>query len=176
MTESFDFDVAIVGGGIAGPAMACALAATNWRVLLVERSAEAIDTARGDHLQPKTCEWLEDWGVLDEMWRQGAEKRLGARYLLPDGEVVFEVPAEHLDIPHPYFLYLNHERISEVLLAGAARNPNFELWRPASALPEDGHDGFGMSVEHGGRRKRVRAGLIVAADGRSLSVPARCRD
>ena len=73
-----DFDVAIIGGGIAGPAMACALAPTGWRVLLVERSAEPIDTARGDHLQPHTCEWLDEWGVLDSMWELGAEKRLGA--------------------------------------------------------------------------------------------------
>ena len=54
MPESDDFDVAIVGGGIAGPAMACALAPTGLRVLLIERSSEALDTERGDHLQPQT--------------------------------------------------------------------------------------------------------------------------
>jgi 2-polyprenyl-6-methoxyphenol hydroxylase-like FAD-dependent oxidoreductase len=99
MPDRYDYDVAIVGGGIAGPAMACALAPTGWRVLLVERSGEPPDTARGDHLQPKTCEWLAEWGVLDDMWTLGAEKRLGACYLLPDGEVVLHVPTEHLDIP-----------------------------------------------------------------------------
>lgn len=164
--DQYDYDVAIVGGGIAGPAMACALAPTGWRVLLVERSADAIDTARGDHLQPKTCEWLADWGVLDDLWALGAEKRLGARYLMPDGEVVLHVPVEQLDIPYPHFLYLNHELISQALLTAAARNPQFSLWRPASARPVATGNGFGLMVEHSGVEKTVQAALVVAADGR----------
>lgn len=166
MPEHLDVDVAIVGGGIAGPAMACALAPTGWRVLLVERSADPLDTARGDHLQPRTCEWLDDWGVLDDMWARGAEKRLGARYLLANGEDVLRVPSEHLDIPHPYFLYLNHELICEALLAAAARNPNFERWQPAVAQPAVEGDGCELSVDHAGAQTRVRARLVVAADGR----------
>jgi 2-polyprenyl-6-methoxyphenol hydroxylase-like FAD-dependent oxidoreductase len=146
--------------------MACALASTGWRVLLVERSADPIDTARGDHLQPHTCEWLNDWSVLDDMWARGAQKRLGARYLTPTGETVLHVPCEQLDIPFRYFLYLNHELICDVLLAGAARNPAFELWRPAAALPLVGDDGCSLRVEHDGEQRDVRARLVVAADGR----------
>ncbi len=167
MPEVCEFDVAIIGGGIAGPALACALAPTGWRVLLVERSAEPIDTARGDHLQPQTCEWLAEWSVLDDMWALGAEKRLGARYLLPDGEVVLHVPVEQLDIPHQYFLYLNHELISQALLTAAARNPQFSVWQPASARPVETANGFGLTVEHAGAEKTVSAALVVAADGRT---------
>lgn len=167
MSDATDVDVAIVGGGIAGPAMACALAHTGWRVVLIERSAEPIDTLRGDHLQPHTCEWLAEWGVLDDMWSRGAEKRLGARYLMPNGELVLHVPADDQEIPHPYFLYLNHELICEALLAGAARNANFQLWRPAMAQPHRSGDEFAVQVEHAGRQRDVRARLVVAADGRT---------
>ena len=167
MTDREQVDVAIVGGGIAGPAMAAALASTGWRVLLVERSADPIDTARGDHLQPKTCEWLQDWGVLEELFSRGAEKRLGARYLTPEGDTVLPVPCDQLDIPHPYFVYLNHELICEALLAVAARNPNFVLWRPAAALPMQTSAGFGLRVDYDGKSCEVDAGLIVAADGRT---------
>ena len=139
-------DVAIVGGGIAGPAMAAALASTGWRVLLVERSADPIDTARGDHLQPQTCEWLQEWGVLDELFARGAEKRLGACYLTPAGDTVLPVPCDQLDIAHPYFVYLNHELICEALLAVAARNPGFVLRRPAAALPAETPTGLGLRV------------------------------
>jgi 2-polyprenyl-6-methoxyphenol hydroxylase-like FAD-dependent oxidoreductase len=167
MPESADFDVAIVGGGIAGPAMACALAPTGWRVLLVERSSEALDTARGDHLQPQTCEWLAQWGVLDDMWALGAEKRLGSRYLLPKGELVLHATVDQLAIPHPYYLYLNHELLSAALLGGAARNPAFERWCPATARPVATPSGMGLQVETESGVRQVRARLIVAADGRA---------
>jgi len=160
-------DVAIVGGGIAGPALAAALAHTGWRIVLVERSAEPIDTARGDHLQPRTCEWLQAWGALDELFTRGAEKRLGARYLTPDGDTVLPVPCDRLDIPHPYFVYLNHELICDALLAVAARNSNFSLWRPAAALPVETADGLGLKVDRDGRSIELAAGLVVAADGRN---------
>ncbi len=69
-----DCDLAIVGGSIAGPA----LADDGYRIVLIERRAEPLDTARGDHLQPITCEWLKRWGVLDAMWARGAERMRNA--------------------------------------------------------------------------------------------------
>ncbi|MGI9329310.1 MAG: FAD-dependent oxidoreductase, partial [Gammaproteobacteria bacterium] len=167
MPEHHDVDVAIVGGGIAGPAMACALSSTGWRVLLVERSSEALDTARGDHLQPKTCEWLSQWGVLDDMWALGAEKRLGSRYLLPEGELVLHATVDQLAIPHPYYLYLNHELLSAALLRGAARNPAFDQWCPATARPVATPSGMTLEVETDSGVRQVRARLVVAADGRT---------
>ncbi len=162
-----DFDLAIVGGGIAGPAMACAWADTGQAVLLVERSGEALDTARGDNLQPKSCEWLEAWSVLDDMWALGAEKRLGARYLSNRGELVMRVPVDDLDIPHPYFVYLNHELISQALLMAAARNPNFSIRRPAIAKLMRGDSGYSLAVESDAGLENISARLIVAADGRN---------
>lgn len=163
MPERRSADVVIVGGGIAGPALACALAASQRRVVLIERSAEPPDTARGDHLQPVTCEWLAHWGVLDDMWAAGAERRLGSRYLTPQGDTVLDASIDQLDIPYPHYLYLNHEQISACLLAAAARNPNFELLRPATArLVDTGHH-FEVAVDS---RYRLQASLVVAADGR----------
>ena len=80
MTNKFvgaalECDLAIVGGGIAGPALAAALADSGYRIILIERNADSLDTARGDHLQPLTCEWLARWDVLDLMFARGAERR-----------------------------------------------------------------------------------------------------
>jgi 2-polyprenyl-6-methoxyphenol hydroxylase-like FAD-dependent oxidoreductase len=60
-------DVLIVGGGIAGAALACALSDTGLSILLIDRSDRPLDTARGDHLQPRTLEILREWGILDHM-------------------------------------------------------------------------------------------------------------
>ena len=165
-----DCDLAIVGGGIAGPALAAALADDGYRIILIERSAEPLDTARGDHLQPVTCESLECWGVLDMMLERGAERRLGARWQTPDGESVLDVRVDDLPIPHPYFLYLNHEKISEVLLARAAQNSNFTLLRPGTARVIQDSDGSGrrrVSVDHADGPISISAGCIAIADGRN---------
>jgi 2-polyprenyl-6-methoxyphenol hydroxylase-like FAD-dependent oxidoreductase len=168
MSEELSVDVAVVGGGIAGPAMACALAPTGARVLLVEKSPDPIDTARGDHLQPLTCEWLERWGALDAMFSRGAEKRLGALWMTAQGEIVLHGRVDDLDIPHPYYLYLNHELIGAALLEVAATNPGFVRLQPATArlaAADDGRHGLLVSRSDG-PELRVAASLIVAADGR----------
>jgi 2-polyprenyl-6-methoxyphenol hydroxylase-like FAD-dependent oxidoreductase len=169
-TTTLDCDLAIVGGGIAGPALAAALADDGFRIVLIERSSEPLDTARGDHLQPVTCESLERWGVLEMMMVRGAERRLGARWQTPGGQVVLEVRVDNLPIPHPYFLYLNHELISEVLLARAAQNSGFTILRPGTArIVRDGiaSGQHGLSVDHADGRTAVNARCIAIADGRA---------
>jgi 2-polyprenyl-6-methoxyphenol hydroxylase-like FAD-dependent oxidoreductase len=165
-----DCDLAIVGGGIAGPALAAALADHSYRIVLIERSAEPLDTARGDHLQPAACAWLERWGVLDMLFKRGAERRCGARWQTPDGQLVLNVSVDDLDIPHPYFLYLNHELISEVLLGKASANPGFSILRPATAhvvRDADAPGQHGLLVNHAGGQVHVNAHCIVIADGRA---------
>lgn len=163
-------DLAIVGGGIAGPALAAAVAGAGYRTILIERSDDPLDTARGDHLQPFTCEALQRWGVLDAMFERGAERRLGSRWRMPDGEIVVDARVDDLPIPHPYYLYLNHELISEVLLDAASRNPNFSLLRPATArVSRDaaGPGQHGLRIERDGERIDIAADCIALADGRS---------
>jgi len=165
-----NFDLAIVGGGIAGPALAAAVADEGYRILLIERSANPLDTARGDHLQPVTCEALERWGVLERMFARGAEQRLGSRWYMADGQLVFDARVDDLPIPHPFYLYLNHELISEVLLERAAENPNFTLWRPATArVVRDGvaPGRHRLTVEHADGETAIIADCIALADGRS---------
>ena len=63
-----------------------------------------------------------------------------------------------LPIPHPYYLYLDHDKLGDVLLALAAQNPRYTLFRPARArsfaLTADG-----ASVEDADRASaRRRAG------------------
>ncbi|MGI9343175.1 MAG: FAD-dependent oxidoreductase [Gammaproteobacteria bacterium] len=163
-------DLAIVGGGIAGPALAAAMADDGYRIVLIERNAGPLDTARGDHLQPITCESLERWGVLDMMFERGAERRLGSRWKMPDGQLVLDARVDDLSLPHPYFVYLNHELISDVLLERAAQNPGFTLLRPGTArIVRDGvaPGRHGIVVESDGARMQIDAPCIALADGRS---------
>ena len=165
-------DVLIVGGGIAGPALAARLAPTGWNIILVERNAGAIDTARGDHLQPYIAELLDRWGLLERFIAAGAEKRRGTVWKSVEGEVLLDGAVDDLAIPHPYYLYLNHEKISEVFLAAAAENPAFRLSRPASfqGLEQSGYAPEAVIRGADGQTLRIKAGLIVGADGRGSRV------
>lgn len=171
MTDShIETDVLIIGGGIAGPALACVLRESALKVMLVEKSDAPLDTARGDHLQPITCEILERWGVLDDLFRNGAEKRCNSIWQTPDGEQLMNSAIGELDIPHPYFAFLNHEKISEIFLSAAAHSPHFEMIRPIrnwwleESLDRNAHVRIGLND---GSERRVIARLLAGADGRA---------
>ncbi len=165
-------DIVIMGGGIAGPALASGLRGRGYSIVLIEQSDDPLDTARGDHLQPRTCEILDRWQVLDRFFERGAEKRLGARWLASDGEELFNVRADDLPIPQPFHLYLNHERISETFLNLASENKNFSLLRPAKGKVTKADNGRPqVVVQHAdGSEDVLRPKVLIGADGRGSAV------
>ena len=169
--HEIETDVLIIGGGIAGPALACGLKDRGYRVILVERSNEPLDTARGDHLQPFSCEILDRWNVLDRFLEAGAEKRLGTRWYSHRGEELLNVKLDDLPIPHPYGIYLNHERINELFLKSAQDNPQFSLMKPAKYVDIIDSNGFPVFVlEHDGEVYHIDAKLVVGADGQTSTM------
>ncbi len=166
-------DIVIVGSGIAGPALAAALRHSNLRILLIERSADPLDTARGDHLQPSTAEILDQWGLLAHFLKAGAMKRLGSHWLTADGDTLLHARVDDLAIPHPYYLYLNHETICEVLLTAANENSQFTCLKPAKLTQILAHTGEGPSkleVLKEGESHHIEAHMIVGADGRASTI------
>lgn len=166
-------DVLIAGAGIAGAALAAALCDSGFRVQVLEKSAEPLDTARGDHLQPSTLGILERWGVLEELVAGGAEQRLGSVWYTAAGDELLNSSFDGLDIPHPYYLYLNHEKIGEILLAEALRDERVSLHRPIRNwwLEHEGPDGLVLRVSRADQEDLfVRTRILVGADGRSSRV------
>lgn len=182
--ETLPCDILIVGAGIAGSALACALRDRGYAVVQVELSDRPLDTARGDHLQCVVVEILDQWGALPAFLEAGAEKRHGGVYRAAGtDELLLDVPYTGLPIPHPYYLYLHHELIAETFLKLAARNPNYVLFRPARArdfdvgpegiraltlkLPEDHPAPAGFAP---GQTVIVRPRMAIGADGRTSRV------
>ena len=172
MNTPFHTDILIVGGGIAGPAMAAALKGSGLKTLLIERSADPADTARGDHLQPRVCEILDNWGLLPKLFAAGAEKRLGSKWFSAEGDLLHHVEMDRLDIPHPYYTFLNHELISDSLMDHAREDPNMTIWCPAKliGLGDQTPNGNSVTIQHGDETIEVYAKLIVGADGRASRV------
>jgi len=176
--QVIDTDILIVGGGIAGSALACALRDAGYRIVLVDQRREPLDTARGDHLQPCNVELFARWGVLEKFFSRGAGKRVGHEFRTASGEPLLAATYDELPVPYPYFLVFNHDLIAELFLEIAAENPNFIRLQPVVARNfEIGEDGVSaLSVElPDGVKAVIKPHLVVGADGTNSTVRATLR-
>ena len=167
------YDVVVVGGGIAGSAVAATLAAADLTVLVLERQTVYRDKVRGEYMHP--------WGVA-EMLRLGLEQTLleaGGTY--SGGFVNF---GDHID-PHQAIaaaiplgmllpdvqgaMCVGHPQASEALNTHAERRGavvvrgvgDVEVTAGASPV---------VSYEFDGVVYQAACRLIVGADGRQSTV------
>lgn len=168
-----DHDVVVVGGGIAGGALATALARAGLDVLLLERDIAHRDRVRGETVQL--------WGV-EEIHRLGLEQAFldaGGSYagtLVPYDEVSEPAAAEAAAAPLGQLLPgvrgnldVGHPQACEALVQAAAA---------AGATVRRGvrvHDAAPGTVrfEDAGTSRQARCRLVVGADGRHSVVRRR---
>ncbi|MBT7451663.1 MAG: hypothetical protein HN793_12585, partial [Rhodospirillaceae bacterium] len=128
-------DILIAGAGIAGATVAAGLRGRGYSVVHLEASTQPLDTARGDHLGPRVVETLANWDILDAFFAAGAEKRLGAKWLTPEGVVIMHSSIDDLPLPYPFYVVLNHDLIATTALdlAVTAADYDYTLFRPVAA-------------------------------------------
>jgi 2-polyprenyl-6-methoxyphenol hydroxylase-like FAD-dependent oxidoreductase len=166
-------DVAIVGAGIAGSALAATLARAGLDVLLLEKSETFADRVRG--------EALVQWGVKEaqNLGLHDALIAAGAHYLprtVGYDELVPPQVAESASLDMAQFvpgvrgiLAISHPRHCQALLdqaaaAGATVRRGIQLMAvEAGAAPT-------VSYEAAGAKEAARARLVVGADGRPSAV------
>ena len=161
-------DVLIIGGGVAGSAMAACLTDKGYKVVLVEKSEKPQDTARGDHIQPFVCEILNQWSVLDDFFDAGAKKRAGSLWFDESANFLMDANVSKLDIPQPFFMFINHEDISEVFLKFASKDENFSLYRPiinCQHVSTDHDESLYQLILKDKTELTIATKLVVGADG-----------
>ena len=166
-------DVLIIGGGVAGSAMAACLTDKGYKVVLVEKSEKPQDTARGDHIQPFVCEILNQWGVLDDFFDAGAKKRAGSLWFDESANFLMDANVSKLDIPQPFFMFMNHEDISEVFLKFASKDENFSLYRPiinCQHVSTDHDESLYQLILKDKTELTIATKLVVGADGVASNV------
>ncbi len=161
-------DVIIVGGGVAGLGLACALARMELQVTLIERRKHTGGIHRGDSLLPKSTYWLGRWGLTEALMSAGARSISQMEIYHARFGLLYEAPMIDSQNPNPY-LVLPHARIEGVLLEKALASGRVELLRPARAvdLIRDPRTNrvCGVAYDQGGNIRQARARLVVGADG-----------
>lgn len=159
-------DVAIVGGGMVGLALAAGLARQGVRVALVERArladlGQAALDGRGSAIAAGSQRVLAGLGVWDEM-AVAAEPILEIR--VADGASPLFLHYDHSEIGAGPLGWIVENAVMRRALAGAVAVAGVDVVDGASVVGVDyGADEARLSLDGGAE---IRARLVVAADGR----------
>ncbi|NTX03121.1 NAD(P)/FAD-dependent oxidoreductase [Myxococcus sp. CA040A] len=149
------YDVAVVGGGPAGLAVAIHTTARGLNTVVLERATLPADKACGEGLMPSGLAALERLGALAHLDRAECSPFVGIRYVQEDGSM-----AEGL-LPGPGGLGVRRVALASALVA-RARDVGVELRERTQVLSHRRvADGVTLETADG----PVEARMLVAADG-----------
>jgi 2-polyprenyl-6-methoxyphenol hydroxylase-like FAD-dependent oxidoreductase len=164
--------VTIVGSGIAGSALAAALATAGVPVLVLERTEQFVDHVRGEYMHPWGVAEAMQLGLHDDLIKAGGN--VISRFVNYD-EAYSPAEAEGGATPLadllpgvPGALGIGHPAACQALFDAAVRAGAHAL-RGVEQVKVTPGGSPEVRYVHGGREHEVRPRLIVAADGRESS-------
>jgi menaquinone-9 beta-reductase len=173
MTAHRDFDVVIVGAGIAGGALATRLVRDGLGVLMLERTLVHADRIRGENILPWGIHEATQLGILDELLAAGGHYNTKAvRY--GTGIRIETARANPLDLSAMIpgirgAISFGHPRLCDVL-DRAAQDAGATLLRGVGSVSVKPGVPPTIAFEHEGERRTIRPRLVVGADGRGSTV------
>lgn len=165
-------DVAVVGAGTAGLALAVALGQSGQRICVLEKHTEHRAPVRGEIIQPNGLAVLDQLGVLDRVrLRPHSETHFYHFCRIGQKELV-RFDYRELSHSHPTTLVLQPRYVREALLEKMGSLPNVSVHTGAAVtgLLREGANVAGVHVRTGASSHTVRAKLVAGADGRTSRV------
>lgn len=161
-------DVIILGGGLIGLALACALDASGLSSIVLDpadpdlRKGAAFD-GRTSAVSSSSMRMLETIGVVDRLSEPGCPiLRISVADGLQPGALHFDPPAEDGE---PLGWMHENRHLRAALLSRAEAGKNIWLmWKSQASAIERGEHGVIVSLGDG---RKLSAPLLVAADGRN---------
>lgn len=160
------YDIAVLGAGIAGSAMAKAMASRGWNVALLDRSGFPKHKVCGEFLSPESLVILAKLGLIEEIAELGprAIERIHIR-LESGGAIELALPGQAFGI--------SRFRLDEALHCAAARSGAVLLTHATvTALRREG-EGFVVRYRVRGESTELRARIVVGAIGGGAGGAAR---
>ena len=167
-----DFDVLIVGGGLVGASLACALG--DLKVAIVDSAASAAPNAPGFDarvyaLSPGNAAFLGGIGAWDKIPEAALTPVRGMQVWGDDGES--RIGFDAWDSGVAELAWIVEDRVLQVAMRSALDvRGNVERFSPARCAELHVEPGSAQVVLEGG--KRLRARLVVGADGAASFVRA----
>jgi len=158
------YDVAIVGGGIAGSALAAVLSRNGRSVLVIERELRFRDRVRGEGIHPWGVAEATRIGFADVLTAAGAQP-LPIWQSYEDRSPKEPFHWEDVSIDGLPEIGVHHPKLQEAAIA-TAREGGAIILRPAKVTEIRPGECAGITVLVEGRLEAVQARLIVGADGR----------
>lgn len=171
MAPSSAVDVAIVGAGPVGLALANLIAATGASVLVLERNAGTVTESRAAVIDAEGQRVLQATGLLPGM---AGAMDAGGSHIARDGRgrSLFEVAPSAEPLGHPFLVWVHQPDIEAALLTGLARFDSCaaRFHCTVSGLHQDA-DYVELTVEDAnGEPFSVTARYAVGCDGASSTV------
>src|SRR5689334_22815587 len=162
-------DAVIVGAGIAGSALAIALARTGINVIMLEKSTVHVDRVRGEFIVPWGVAEARQLGILDLLENAGGNYTVRS---IPYGEGLSPEEARKLAIPMDLMakgvrgaLNLGHPRMCN-LLNEAAVSAGANLLRGVEHLAVSAGLPPRIEFDWDGARHALSPRIVIGADGR----------
>lgn len=159
------YDIVTVGGGVAGAALAKAMAERGHRVLVIERETRFRDRVRGEFVFPWGVAEAKELGLYEILLQAGGHHpTYWAEYAGPD-----PLPLRNFELDTPQRLgglCIFHPRMQEALIK-AAEAAGAEVRRGVRARQLEPGRELRVLLEGGSGRAAVSARLVVGADGRA---------
>lgn len=171
MPESYD--VVIVGGGIAGGALATVLARKGIAVAVLERDLVPTDKVRGEFMAPWGVAELQRLGLLDTLQAAGGvfvKRSIPYDENLPgDAALPFTLDLSSIlaGVPGPFCM--GHPAMCETL-AAAAEAAGAVWRRGVEEIDVSAGSPPSIAFSQGGVRTEWRPRLVIGADGRNSRV------
>lgn len=158
------YDVAIVGGGLAGCSAAIALSRAGFRVVVVEASRGPRDKVCGEFLSPESAQLLKELGAFERVQRHHPPRIDRVRLTTPDG-VRWDAP-----LPGAGFGLSRRAFDADLLEQARAVDAIVRTGTSVTDVRGDLDGGFTVETRSAGAASRVQARVVIGAHGKRSSV------